>query len=232
MSRSAAARFRAVIFDLDGTLADTLATIASVVNFALRSLELPEHPLADFRQMVGEGVKVLCAKALPQPPAMDEARRAALLPELLARVRARYAQRVLDHARLYDGVAELLAELARRGARLAVLSNKPDLLTRQTLEGLGIAARFAAVLGQRDDLPPKPDPAGARRLLEQLRVEPSEVLYVGDSAIDMQTARNADFAPLGVLWGFRGREELLANGARWLVATPAEIAAIYSGEAS
>ncbi len=220
--------FRAVVFDLDGTLADTLATIAGVLNFALRSLGLPEHSLSACKAMVGEGVSALCRKALP--PGREETDK--LHGELLARVRARYADHYLDDARLYDGMEALLRELKRRDARLAVLSNKPDLLTTKTIEGLGIAPLFDAIVGQRDDFPPKPDPAGARFVQRALAVAAEEVLYVGDSAIDMETARAAAFAPVGVLWGFRGRDELVDHGARWLVGTPREIVPIYAGEST
>jgi phosphoglycolate phosphatase len=215
--------FRAAIFDLDGTLADTLATIAGVANHALRSLGLPEHQLAAYKSMVGEGITVLCRRALP--PGREE-----LLDEMLRRARARYATHFLDGARLYDGMREALEELARRGAKLAVLSNKPHDLTVKTVEGLGIAPLFACLVGQAERFPPKPDPAVARHVQEQLGVAAAEVLYVGDSAIDMDTARNAGFAPLGVTWGFRSRDELLAHGARWLVGHPRAIVPIFAGE--
>jgi phosphoglycolate phosphatase len=214
--------FRAAIFDLDGTLADTLETIAGVANFALRSLGLPEHAIADYRAMVGEGISVLCRKALPPD-------RADLQPELLARARARYATHYLDRARLYPGMRELLEELAGRGAKLAVLSNKPDELAVKTVEGLGVAQCFARVVGQRDGVPPKPDATSARLVQKALGVDANEVLYVGDSAIDMETAKRASFASIGVLWGFRGRQELLDAGARWLVEEPGEILPIYRG---
>ena len=217
--------FRAVVFDLDGTLADTLATIAGIVNHALQTLALPEHSLADYKRMVGEGVSVLCRRALP--PGRGEQHE--LHAELLARVRARYATHYLDRARLFDGMETLLRGLRTHGARLGVLSNKPDVLTLKTVEGLGVAPLFDAILGQRDGLPPKPDPAGARLLQELLQVTAPEVLYVGDSATDMDTAANAGFAPLGVLWGFRDRAELESHGARWLVSSPAEILPIYVG---
>jgi phosphoglycolate phosphatase len=223
----AAPRFRAVVFDLDGTLADTLATIGGITNFALQSLGLPEHPLADYRKMVGEGVVALCRKALPPDRAGDDV----LHQELLARVRARYATHYLDRAKLYPGIESLLRELERRGARLAVLSNKPDELTVKTMDGLGVGPLFDVMMGSRSGIAPKPDPAGAHLVQEKLGVAAEEVLYVGDSAIDMQTARNAGFAPLGVLWGFRDRKELQENGARWLVDKPEEIVAIYAGDA-
>lgn len=208
--------FRAVVFDLDGTLADTLATIAHVANGALRDLGLAEHPIEAYKRFVGDGVATLARRVLPEGAGARH-------EELLARIRARYASRFLDHARLYDGIAELLLELARRGAQLGMLSNKPDLLTLQTAAGLGIAPRFGAIRGQREGVAPKPDPVAALEVARALDVAPAEVLYVGDTATDMQTARNAGFAPLGVLWGFRDRAELEAAGARWLAAHPRDV---------
>ncbi len=241
-------RHRAVLFDLDGTLADTLATIANVANFALRSLALPEHPIAAYKQFVGDGIVELCWRVLPRggeatgaiggagdrlvtPQADDRhtAERLALHAELLARARARYATHYLDGARLYGGIAELLAALAQRGARLGVLSNKPDALTKRSIEGLGIAAYFTVIAGQRDEQPPKPDPAGAFAIAQELGVAPSEVLYVGDTSTDMETARRAGFAAVGVRWGFRSEQELVEHGARWIVSHPREILALYDG---
>ena len=211
---------RGVVFDLDGTLADTLATIAGVANFALRSLDLPEHPRDAYRMMVGDGIVVLCRRALPPD-------RKELEAELLARVRARYADHYLDGARLYDGMRELLFDLKQRGARLGVLSNKPDELTRKTVDGLGVGALFDVVMGQREGVAPKPDPAGAIEMRTALGLPAHEILYVGDTAIDMQTARNAGFPSVGVLWGFRPPRELRENGADFLAMRPAEILPIY-----
>ncbi len=212
--------FRAVVFDLDGTLADTLATIAGVANFALRELGLPTHPLPAFNRFVGDGIAKLAERVLPRG---HEAR----LPELLAVMRARYATHVLDSARLYDGIEELLAALAQRGAPLGVLSNKPDALTLQTVAGLGIAGRFTAIRGQREGCPPKPDPTAALEMAAQFGCSPTEVLYVGDTGTDMETARRAGFVPLGVLWGFREQAELEASGARFLAAHPREVLARF-----
>lgn len=209
-----------VVFDLDGTLADTLTAIAGVVNFALRSMKLPEHPLDAYRRMVGDGIVVLCRRALP--PGRGDLER-----ELLARARVRYADHFLDGARLYDGIVELLVELRRRGAKLGVLSNKPDELTLKTIEGLGVAELFDAVIGQRDDVAPKPDPAGARAIQRRFGLESDRILYVGDTATDMETARAAGFRSVGALWGFRTAQELKDHGASHLVASPAEILPIY-----
>ena len=215
---------RGVVFDLDGTLADTLATIAGVANFALRSLDLPEHPRDAYRTMVGDGIVVLCRRALP-PDRPD------LEPEMLRRVRARYADHYLDGARLYDGMRELLLDLKQRGARLGVLSNKPDELTRKTVDGLGVGALFDVVMGQREGVAPKPDPAGATEMRLTLDLPAREILYVGDTAIDMKTARAAGFPAVGVLWGFRTPHELKENGADFLVMRPAEIVPIYQTSA-
>jgi phosphoglycolate phosphatase len=209
-----------VVFDLDGTLADTLAAIAAVANSALRSLGLPEHPVDAYRAMVGDGIVVLCRRALPK-------HRADLEGELLARARARYAGHFLDGVRLYDGILELLVGLKQRGAKLGVLSNKPDELTLKTIEGLGIAELFDCVMGQREDLAPKPDPAGARQVQRALGLAAQQVLYVGDTATDIDTAKAAGFPSVGALWGFRTAQELRDHGADFLVSRPAEILPIY-----
>ncbi|MSP15219.1 MAG: HAD family hydrolase [Myxococcales bacterium] len=218
--------FRAAIFDLDGTLADTLATIAGIANFALRELGLPQHPLAAFNDFVGDGIRLLAQRVLP---AERLAREPELHERLLSVMRTRYATHVLDGARLYDGIGEALAQLSQRGAALGVLSNKPDALTIATVEGLGIAGRFRAIRGQRDGCPPKPDPTAALAVALELGSTPDEVLYIGDTATDMETARRAGFAAVGVLWGFRQRAELERSGARWLIAHPRELVALFDG---
>ncbi len=208
--------FRGLIFDLDGTLADTLCTIGKAVNEALQSLGLPQHPLDSYRYFVGDGVTMLCRRVLP----VD---RMALLPELEKAVRRQYDLFPLRDTRLIDGMEALLIALKGRGVRLGVLSNKPHPLTLRTLEGLGIDRFFVAVLGQTEDLPTKPDPAGVERLLMELKLPKSKVGYVGDTSTDMQTAVNSGLISIGVLWGFRPREELIAHGARHLVSHPLEI---------
>lgn len=218
--------FRAVLFDLDGTLADTLAAIAGVANFALRKLGLPDHPVDAYKRFVGDGITMLAERVLP-PAAL--ARDAALRERLLAAMRERYEAHVLDDVRVYDGIAETLAALQERGAALGVLSNKPDDLTTRTIAGLGLAHRFRCVRGQRDDVPRKPDPTAALELARELGAAPHEVLYVGDTATDMETARNARFPSVGVLWGFRDRAELESAGARWIVAHSRELLAIWDG---
>lgn len=219
--------FRAVLFDLDGTLADTLAAIAGVANFALARLGLPVHPLDAYRRFVGDGIGLLAERVLPPD---RFARDPSLREQLLAVMRDRYATHVLDGVRLYDGITETLATLQERGAVLGVLSNKPDDLTLATMDGLGISSRFRTIRGQRDGVPRKPDPTAALEIARELDAAPGEVLYVGDTATDMETARNARFPAAGVLWGFRDRAELESAGARWIVAHPRELLAIWDGK--
>jgi len=210
---------RAAIFDLDGTLADTLADIAAAMNHALAALELPTHDLAAYRRFVGEGVEQLTTRALP-------ADRQELRPALIERYIARYDDVLLDESRPYDGIPELLDALASRGVALAVLSNKPDPSTQRVVAGLFPAGRFAAVRGRRPDVPRKPDPHAALAVAAELGVAPADFAFVGDTAIDMKTAVAAGMLPVGAAWGFRP-EELAPNGARFVAARPAEVLQVF-----
>ena len=212
---------QAVLFDLDGTLADTLKTIACAVNYGLGQLGHAEHPVDAYRQMVGEGVLLLCERALPEGQLED-------LELLLAAVRSFYGQNPLLHVRAYDGVVDLVRLLRERGAKLGVLSNKPHDLTVCTVQGLHLASDFDCVLGQRDDIPRKPDPAGAQWVLRQLGVQPGQALLVGDTPIDVRTARAAGLTSVAVSWGFRDEAELLAEEPDHLVHRPDEILEIYA----
>lgn len=216
--------YAAVIFDLDGTLADTLGAIARAVNHSLAGMDLPEFPEDSFRTMVGDGIYALCERALPP----DQLHRQ---DELLARLRRRYTEHLMDGSRLYDGIEGLLQDLHKDAVLLAVLSNKPHPLTLGTLEGFGIQSLFAAVLGECPEIPRKPDPAGVHWLLERLGVPAEKTLYVGDTPTDMQTAKAAGLDAVGVLWGFRSAEELHREGALYLVQQPSEIRSIAAGGA-
>ena len=206
---------RAAIFDLDGTLADTLADIASAMNFALATLSLPTHDLAAYRTFVGEGVEHLANRALP----VD---RPELRPALIEAYVARYDEVYLDESVPYPGIVDLLDALAGRAIPLAVLSNKPDPATRKVISALFGDQRFVSVAGHKPEVPKKPDPAGALAIAAHLGIAPGEFIFVGDTAIDMQTAVAAGMVPVGASWGFRP-EELTANGARLVAATPADV---------
>lgn len=212
-------RFKGAIFDLDGTLVDSLPSIAAAVNHGLTQLELPTHAQSAVGRMVGEGVRTLCERALP-------ASRPELLEDLLRHVWSYYEAHLLDRTKPYEGIDAMVRELAGAGARLGVLSNKPDVLTCRTIAGLGWSPWFKAVRGQIDGIPKKPDPAGAFWVLGGIGLEPSETLYVGDTAIDMRTAKAAGMPSVAVTWGFRMREELERESPTWIVDDPAEIVRI------
>jgi len=209
--------FDAMIFDLDGTLLDTIDDLTDSMNWALAQQGLPPHSPDACKYFVGDGVEVFARRALGER-ADDK-----LVASVVAVYRRRYADHWADRTRPYPGIAELLAGLDRRGLKKAVFSNKPDDTTRLTVATLLKDFRFDIVRGARADVPLKPDPAGALALAADLGAAPSRVLYLGDTNTDMQTALAAGMYPLGALWGFRPAEELTASGAKALIAQPMEL---------
>lgn len=211
----------AFIFDLDGTLIDSLADIAESVN---RMLEARGHPRCDvelFREMVGDGMEKLVERALP-PAARD----AATIKACVEEYRAHYDQLWQQQTRPYVGIPELLAALKARGLRLGVISNKAHRFTVPMTEHFFGSGCFDHILGQRQEVPRKPDPASAREMAERLGLRLEQMAYVGDSGIDMEFARASGMLGVGVTWGFRSVAELSAQGAAVLVHTPGQIAAL------
>lgn len=206
-----------VVFDLDGTLLDTLADIGGSVNEALSAMGFPTHELDAYRFFIGDGRDTLIQRALPEPE-----RNPARIAEGARAYEAVYARRWNQDTKLYPGVAEMLDALVARGLPLAVLSNKPHPFTVQCVEHYLSRWSFNAVLGQRPQVPKKPDPAGAFEAAEMLWTPPAGIAYLGDTSVDMRTARAAGMRPLGVLWGFRTADELTAAGAETLLAHPTE----------
>ena len=217
-------RFHAIIFDLDGTLLDTLDDIANSANQVLATRGLPTHPNRDYRMLIGEGVVKLMHRALP-----EKHRDEATVQACVAAYVQEYERRWNDQTKPYAGVPELLDALGTRGVKLAVLSNKPDQFTQQCVGELLAKWRFEVVLGANDRFPRKPDPASAIEVARRLGVLPGECLYLGDSGVDMQTACAAKMCAVGALWGFRDREELLRKGARLLIAKPSEVLEYLDG---
>lgn len=213
--------FDAVAFDLDGTLADTLTDLTLSMNHGLAVLGRPPLTPDDVRRHVGDGVRAFCRRALGAEGA-DEA----LVEALLGHYRPHYVAHQFDHTALYPGIPELLVTLAGRGLRMAVLSNKPDDSTRSMVAQLCPPGLFDVVMGHREGVPAKPDPEPARRLAEALHVPLGRIAFVGDSGVDMETARRSGMHGIGVLWGFRGADELRAAGARALVRHPGELPAL------
>ena len=210
--------FRAVVFDLDGTLLDTLQDIAVAANATLVELGEPELDLHAYRGLVGEGVVSLLRRALGVGKLDSEE-----LSQAVARLEYHYGLNWNRHTRPYAGIPQLLDALVARQLPIAVLSNKPHGFTALCVEQLLADWRFQVVLGAREGLPRKPDPAGLLQILVQMRVQAARVLYLGDTAIDMQTAVAAGCYPVGVSWGFRSDEELREGGARRVIARPDQL---------
>lgn len=209
---------RAIIFDLDGTLLDTLADLADSGNAALAALGLPPHPDDAYRYFVGLGIEELVRRMLP-----ENKRDPATLMEATALTSTEYKRRWKDKTRPYAGIPELLEALRLRGLPVCVLSNKPQVYTDLTIAEFFPGWPFTYVRGARPEVPNKPHPAGALALAQELALSPGSIVFVGDTATDMKTARGAGMLPVGVLWGFRDEAELSESGARRIIARPMEL---------
>lgn len=210
--------YKAVLFDLDGTLTDTLADIAAAMNRALRLHGLEEWPQDAYRYLVGNGARVLSERCVRE--------RKELAPAVRQTYQAYYETHNLVCTRPYDGVPEMLRALAADGLALAVLSNKPDADTKRVVQHFFPDVPFAVVRGQVEGVPVKPDPAGALAVAREMGIAPEAFLYLGDTAVDMQTAIAAGMRPVGALWGFRTAQELQESGACHLAACPEALLAI------
>jgi phosphoglycolate phosphatase len=213
-------KFRAVIFDLDGTLLDTLGDLADAMNAVLAGNRLPTHPVEAYRYFVGDGIAQLVRRALPFEVA-DEAD----LNHFVAEMKREYRQRWTSKTRPYPGIPEMLDTLGRAGLQLAVLSNKPDDAAQTLVQALLPTVAFRRVVGASPEKPKKPDPAVALEIAAALHLNPTDFILVGDSAVDMHTADRAGMFPAGVLWGFRPQAELAAAGAKLLLEHPADLPA-------
>lgn len=211
-------RCRAVIFDLDGTLLDTLADLANAMNAVLGRNGFPPHGLEAYKRMVGDGVRMLVHRALPEAHRND-----ATLEALVSQMRAEYRLRQREHTRPYPGVHDLLSALRAHHIPMAILTNKPHEATVALVGTLLAPWHFDIVQGECPEIPRKPDPAGALRIASMLGIPTREILYLGDTDTDMITATAAGMVAVGVLWGFRSAEELLAHGARILLDEPLEL---------
>jgi len=211
-------KIKLLIFDLDGTLLNTVADLAYSVNHALKSNAFPVHPTEAYKTFVGNGVNKLIERALPE---------GAKTPENIALIkegfRSYYDMHSADYTVPYEGIPELLLTLQNEGYMLAVASNKYHEATARLIAMFFPDVRFVAVLGQREGVPPKPDPTIVFDILKTAGVSAAETLYVGDSAVDMQTAQNSHITSVGVTWGFRPREELIAADACCIAENPSDI---------
>ena len=208
--------YRAAVFDLDGTLLNTLADLADSGNELLASYGMAPHPEPAFRYFVGNGSRKLMERILPgkSPEQIDEA---------LGRYKAIYEKHLTAKTTPYAGIEETLSALKARGVQMAVCTNKHISAAEALIRKYFPADTFDAFEGDRPGVPRKPDPAHVRIVLEKMGVRPEETVYLGDSGVDMQTAVNAGTLPVGVLWGFREKDELMENGAQILLSKPSEL---------
>lgn len=211
-------RFKAVCFDLDGTLLDSLTDLADCSNSLLLKRGFPEHPVDAYRYFVGDGAKMLMTRVLP-----EEVRNESIIEECRQDFETAYRKCWDQQTLPYKDIPELLDALNDRQLKLTVLSNKPNEFTILMVEKLLADWKFEMVLGQRQGVPRKPDPAGMLEICQKLEIPADKFLYLGDTATDMKTAVAAGCFPVGVLWGFRTEEELRDNGASAIVKTPLDV---------
>ena len=212
--------YKNVIFDLDGTLLNTIDDLADAGNWVCRNHGWPTHSVEEYKYYVGNGMAKLAARFAPEDWRTPEGV-AAILEEFMPYYNAHKE----DKTAPYPGIRELLDRLKGAGVRLAVLSNKAHTLAPEIIEGY-FPGVFDCVQGALDGVPTKPDPALLHRLMGELGASREDTLFVGDSNVDIRTAKNGGLAGCGVLWGFRGREELEAEGADFLVSAPEDLAAL------
>ncbi len=211
-------KYEAVVFDLDGTLVDSAADIGNAVNRVLNSNGFPTHDIPKYRLFIGDGAEIMLMRALPENNRDDQTIR-----RCLAEFLEDYYENFDVDTALYDGVADLLDTLSDKSVKLSILTNKPYEIAIKFLDSILSHWEFDIVVGQKEGLPKKPDPTGAFLVSEKLMVSNQKIVYLGDSGIDMKTAVFAGMLPVGVLWGFRGKDELISNGAKYLIEKPLEI---------
>ena len=209
---------QAVIFDLDGTLIDSLGDLADAMNTVLERMGHPTHPREDYRYFIGDGIENLVRRTLP-PEAISNTN----IPEVVSLMRKEYATRWTATTRPFPGIPELLAELDARSITTAVLSNKPDGPTKQIVGELFPDNPFAVVRGAVEGVPLKPDPTSSFDVLSTLGVPAERTVYVGDTSIDMETGQNAGIRPVGVTWGFRPAQELVDAGSDHIINEPIDL---------
>ncbi|MCG8530669.1 MAG: HAD family hydrolase [Desulfovibrionales bacterium] len=215
---STAIEFSAAIFDLDGTLLYTLEEIAAATNTVLARAGYPQHPVDAYRRFVGDGARTLAFRALPKEK-QNDTDCDSFFPALLEE----YDRSLNTIAHPYAGVTKALQGFYDAGKQIAVLSNKPDVLTKNAIKKFFPTISFDIVQGGRPDFPLKPAPDAALDIAARLNVSPQQVIFVGDSDVDIKTACNAGMIPVGAGWGFRGAEELLAVGATVVLDVPSDL---------
>jgi len=215
---------RTIIFDLDGTLLDSLEDIAVTMNKVLESLNLPIHKLEDYQYFVGHGIDILVENALGNSYSQE------IKDEVVKRFKLKYDEKMHEKTAPYDGIYDLLDELKKLNCNLAVLSNKPHKFTLSYVNHFFKDYGFKEIHGQKENVPKKPDPQAAINIAKSLNTPCEEIYFVGDTKVDMQTAKSAKMIAIGVLWGFRDEQELKESGADFIVSFPLEIVDIIKSK--
>lgn len=218
-------KFKAILFDLDGTLLDTLQDIADSANFALRQLGFASHSTEEYKYFVGDGIETAIRRILP-----ETRRDAQTVARCLELNQAQYRHCWPVHTWPYSGIVDMLSELQNRDIPIAILSNKPHEFTREMVARILDGFKFRAVLGARPGVAVKPDPTAAVEIAGQLKIPPAEFVYLGDSGTDMETASAAGMYAVGALWGFRTADELTQAGAKRLVKRPSEVVGLFDDD--
>ncbi len=209
-------KYKAIIFDLDGTLLNTLDDLADSVNYALEQMAYPKRTLEEVRTFVGNGVKNLVIRAVPQTTCND------MMEETLSIFKEHYSGNMLNKTRPYDGILELLAELKNQGYQMAIVSNKFDDAVKN-LNNIFFSEFIQVAIGESSSVAKKPSPDTCLKAMEELGVKAEDCLYVGDSDVDIQTAANSGVESISVTWGFRDEDFLRANGATEIIHKPMEL---------
>lgn len=212
--------YKAIIFDLDGTLVNSIEDLADAMNIVLKSKNYPTHSYESYKYFVGSGIKSLVIKALPENQRDD-----LQINTSFDAMMAMYSKQCIKKTKPYHGILELLDQLRFRDLKISVLSNKADLLTKKITLAL-LPNYFEPILGLKVEEHKKPNPLVALEICKILNIKPEETIYVGDTAIDMQTAHNANMLAVGVSWGFRDKKELIENGANHILNHPLDLISV------
>jgi len=210
--------YKGIIFDLDGTLVNTLRDIADAANSSLKKHQFKSHPVDSYRYFVGDGLKTLVERIIPQHERTSEN-----IYKLMETFKEIYQDSWYKKSFPYHGIESMIDTLWSRGVKLAVFSNKPHHFTRLNIDHFFHDHIFSFVQGQIDEIPKKPDPTGALMIAEQLELDREDLVFIGDTAIDIKTGKSAGMKTIGVTWGFRDQLELEENGADIIVNKPEEI---------
>lgn len=209
-------KYNTYIFDLDGTLLDTLQDLANAVNHAMREMNYPERTVDEVRRFIGNGIRMLIKRAAPQGISVED------YEKTLAVFTAYYLDHIADFTKPYDGIAEVIETLKSKGCKVAVVSNKADEAAKKVVKDY-FGDIFDMVVGKMDRFPSKPEPDSVLYVIETLGADKDKCIYSGDSEVDVQTAHNAGLPCVGVTWGNRDVSELIAAGAEYIAEKPNEI---------